>query len=147
MLKIGYHYTSLECYKSVQKDGIIPYPISKENEGVEFSPIISTNGIWTWLSKLTPLEHAASIIYQTLHRSLFDIVVIKFRYNYTTDIYRHEGREVIFKHYYNHHPEWHKDVPAVIVTKIVPITNIINVRSYNLIHLLWRGNLLFSSAR
>jgi len=61
--RIGYHYTSLKCYRSIQEQGIIPYKIHKPELSNFFKDGIFT-GIWIWTERLEGLSHAGSVIFQ-----------------------------------------------------------------------------------
>ena len=137
MIKIGYHYTSLKCTESIKLDGIIPYDISKDTKNPDVLAKIQTKGIWVWQRKLTPIEHAASLIFQALSKMKLQLALVIFKYSYPEDIYHVNNRELIIDHYYDTHPDWHNDVPAYIVTKIIKPKAIIEIKEYDLPTLLY----------
>lgn len=80
MNMIGYHYTSLENWQKIQKEGLRPYIIHKpylfQHIGSE-----KTEGVWVWIDQLEGLSHIGSILYQNATKNTLQVVYLKVVYD------------------------------------------------------------------
>ena len=137
----GYHYTSLECWRKIEKDGLVPYtikrPILEQYIGTE-----SAVGVWVWLEKLTGISHAGSIIYQMAMKGVQEVVLLELDYDQDdcltpeADTYKY----LVLPHNGTiENLEYHKGGDrAVIVTKTIPTEQIKLIGQYNLAQA-WEG--------
>ncbi len=77
---IGFHYTSLKCWKKIKIQGIRPYTIHK-HELYEYIGTMETVGIWIWQERFYRLPHIGSIIYQMAHKNETKAVLLSVVYN------------------------------------------------------------------
>lgn len=76
---IGYHYTSVENWSKIRKEGLKPYEIDRPALRMIFNrPIM---GIWTWLRRQSGLSHVGSILYQIGDKGTNEVVLLTYEYN------------------------------------------------------------------
>lgn len=129
----GYHYTSLENYWHIDKEGLVPYSINKPDLLPHFPDGIT--GIWLWKRDLTDVEHLGSILWQLMTKSSTRIVKLRVEYEPTKLLYRdeepveilHDGRLGMWT--------YHTATPAVMYTEAIPPTSIERLDTFNLIGL------------
>lgn len=133
--KVGWHYTSLQNWNEIQRDGLLPYPVDKP----EFRRLwhFVPNGIWVWEYPLSPESELGTVIYQLSYRAQTQIVKLEVTYD-TEDILYYEGngyRQKVKLTHTGNAEKWqfHTDDPeAVIVTKKIPISDISLVKIFDL---------------
>ena len=79
-LSTGYHYTSEECWKKIQVEGLQPYKIRRQ----EFVPIFKRDyivGIWIWDMVITGLAHRGCILYQMAYKNTVKAVLLRAKFN------------------------------------------------------------------
>lgn len=133
---IGYHYTSLECWESVQAEGLLPYAIHKPAL-VEAIGRERTDGVWVWQDRLENLSHIGSVLYQNATKNTLQVVHLQVEYD-IDDCLSPPGKPdklVLLPHTgwigkLDYHDGSEK---AVIVTKAIPPEQIKLLRTYNLL--------------
>ena len=95
-MAIGYHYTSLKCWKKIRREGLIPYRI-RNLELYDHIGSAETTGIWIWQERFYGLPHIGSIIYQMAHKNETDAVLLAVVYN-PNRILRVEAGDVVLHH-------------------------------------------------
>jgi hypothetical protein len=78
-MKIGYHYTSLENWEIIKKNGIRPYLIDKEEWHHIFPGGVI--GVWIWEDELVGSSHVGNILYQVYSKGSPKIAKIKIKYD------------------------------------------------------------------
>ncbi len=73
-MKIGYHYTTLENYKKIKKEGLIPYPITHP----DFKNFDKRKAIFIWKKRLIKDAHVGSIFYQ-MAKNKKEVVLLKLK--------------------------------------------------------------------
>jgi hypothetical protein len=138
---IGYHYTSFDNWLQIQKEGLIPYEIHKQ-ELEKYFPHRKLMGIWVWTGRFYGEPHAGSVIYQVAYRATPHVVLLSVGYDEKDILKYHwpDGRwgDVRISHD-GHVEKWiyHTGVEeSVLVTKPIPPKKIHLVREYDLVKLL-----------
>jgi hypothetical protein len=133
---IGYHYTSLNCWSKIQKQGLLPYSIRKPQLYEHFGTD-TVEGVWVWKEKLIGLSHIGCLLYQIAHKGALKVVVLEVDYNWD-DILSPPGDPNF--HILLHHQgtienlEYHKgDDTAYIITTRIPPENIRLLGIYSLL--------------
>ena len=153
MEKYGYHLTSQENWKRIQKEGILPYQIKKDvflENGFPDYP----QGIWTWVDDIQGMSLAGTIIFQCVSKGTMEVVKLRFKYDPGSDVLRapdgrrlsltHDGElstELRGKIETNNHLTYHSDEEAVIITRPIKASDIDIVGVYDLPYLLSQGEL------
>jgi len=79
-LSTGYHYTSNDCWKKIQAEGLQPYEIHKQAL-VSLFRTHCIRGIWLWDMKITGLAHRGCILYQMAHKNTVNAVLLRVRFD------------------------------------------------------------------
>ena len=78
-IKIGYHYTSLSCWKKIKEKGyMVPYAIDHPSV-LDFYPN-GLQGIWLWENNPKGLSHAGNIVLQISRKAETKIVKLRVYY-------------------------------------------------------------------
>ncbi len=64
-----YHYTSIENWKKIKKQGLIKYPIKQIEKNLK--------GIFLWKNRLKGKAHAGSIIWQMATKNSEEVVLLE----------------------------------------------------------------------
>ncbi len=140
-IRIGYHYTSLENWKVIQRTGLRPYVITKP-QLFEYFGTSTVKGIWVWRDKPNGLAHVGCVIYQMATKAAVEAVLLEVQYN-VTDLLRPPGvpnEHIILPHQGTiANLEYHdsQDI-GLIVTKPIQTRDIKLLRTYNLLDA-WGG--------
>lgn len=136
---IGYHFTSLDNWHKIQRQGLRPHMIDKP----ELKPFFPepVDGIWIWREGLSPRNEMESVLFQCAEKATSQVVLLKVLYHYWDQLFywdedgkckrivlTHEG---VFGNY-----EFHIDGPEAVILKapVLP-ENIELVREYDLMDL------------
>ena len=135
-MRIGYHYTSQQCWEKIQIDGLHPYSISKQNL-VPYIRNDTIHGIWIWQNRMYGLSHIGSIIYQNATKNTLEVVFLEVQYD-IDDCLSPIGQpnELITVPHFGtiEKLEYHGGADtAVIVTVSIPPMNINLLKTYNLL--------------
>jgi hypothetical protein len=139
---IGYHYTSIENWAKIRKEGLRPYLIDRPaiREYVR-DPVY---GIWTWLYRLKGLSHIGSILFQMGTKGTMQVVQLRYRFNENDRLSPDNQPDKIIQ---LPHDGWIGILPyhtrkteetAVIVTKTIPPEDIDLLDTFNLLDA-WSG--------
>lgn len=130
---IGWHYTAYNNWLSIQKEGFVPYPISKP-EINEYFPE-GVKGIWVWTERPMGESELGSILFQTATKQSTHIVLLEFEYD-SESILKWQGRRVLLKHD-GTMGGWlyHEKQEALIITHPIPVDKIRLVKDVNLMDL------------
>lgn len=72
---IGYHYTSLENWKKIRKQGLKPYPITNEQFKLFNKDNPKTiDAVWLWTRRFEGKPHIGAILYQFATKNDMSIV-------------------------------------------------------------------------
>jgi len=140
VIKIGYHYTSIENWAKIKREGLQPYTIDRIslNSYLKNPPV---QGIWTWLHKQTGLPHIGSILFQMGTKATMQVVLLTYKYDLNdllySDLPEYEGDLITLPHdgfignlkYHNRK----KQETAVILLKPIPPENIDLLDTYNIL--------------
>lgn len=137
---IGYHYTSLSCWKKIQKVGLKPYLIRKP----EFRFHIGkeeVSGIWIWTQRFNGLSHIGSILYQITTKNTTQVVLLSVSYT-TKNVLTDDNGGLIILHHTGHigNLEYHTfpDDKAVVCLKAISPKKITLIKEYDLLDI-WEG--------
>jgi len=83
---IGYHYTSLDNWRVIKKQGLVPYDIIKP-ELFEICPYGACRGIWLWKFRLYGVSHAGSVLFQMAKKGVTKVVMLKVKYELKNCLY------------------------------------------------------------
>jgi len=131
----GYHYTTKENWKNIQRcGGLIPYEI-KNNRGVikEFtsSPLC---GIWTWTSSPKGLSHAGNVMRVAATHDKVNVVKLEIQYHSFDVLTSNKGERIALMHIGEiENLIYHREEEAVIVTKKIPLSDIKVIGEYDII--------------
>ena len=126
-MKIGYHYTSLKCWKNIQKTGLVPYIISK--------PYLQYyNGIWIWTLRFHGLEHIGSVLYQMAHKNTTKAVLLSVKYLESHVLTVEEGIVVLHHSGHIENLEYHNgEQDAIIYLDTIHPEQITLIEEYDLL--------------
>jgi len=139
-LSTGYHYTSEECWKKIQVEGLQPYKIRRQ----EFVPIFKRDyivGIWIWDMVITGLAHRGCVLYQMAYKNTIKAVLLRAKFDRTKILHEpgHPNNDVILIH--SGHIEnlkYHTGKErAVIVCETIPPSHIELIERYCLMDI-WK---------
>jgi hypothetical protein len=144
--KIGYHYTSLDCWHSIQRIGLTPYLCDHlDIVKVTGKPVF---GIYVWTTRLVGLEHAGSILFQMSRRGSPNIVELSFSYDDPRDLWSRGGRILRLRHtgsidarindVIKRSVNYHTDIPSVLVIRTIKPDDITLCSTYDIVKLLER---------
>jgi hypothetical protein len=130
----GYHYTSWDAWKHIQKEGLAPYPLDNRPE-LEKYDVRDTLGIWLWKNKLKGNSHIGLILWEVQDKKSLQIVLLKVQY--TDYLKTPRGQKITLRHH-GSIGDWvfHEAEPARIVLDTIPPENIELVGMWNLRKLL-----------
>jgi len=129
---IGYHYTSEENWKKIQKEGLLPRKIDRP-EWLYLLGVTSVTGVWVWQNKLEGLSHAGTVIYQMATKATTRVVMLKVEYN-VDDVFKIHDKEVNLKHKGEIQKLiYHYDEEAFVVKQIIPPENIELLQVFDLV--------------
>jgi hypothetical protein len=131
---IGYHYTSFDCWKQIQKEGLQPYiidrPCLREHTGVEW-----VRAVWIWTEKMEGIAHVGSVIYQMSHKGATEAVLLEVEYKEQYCLGSVDGHKILL----NHNGTLEKLIyhdgtqEAVLVGRAISSDKIKLLRHYNLL--------------
>lgn len=136
-MKSGYHYTSLNNWINIQKQGVInTYPI-EHSEISEFFPN-GVNGIFVWENFQRGASHAGSLLWHMANKGTADIVLLRVLYRDTDCLQSTVGGRFVVHHLGSiGNWEYHKGADtAVILTGKVGLSRITAVKRFNIVQLL-----------
>ncbi len=134
---IGYHYTTLDNWRSIQKNGLRPYRLpthATETLGKEIEV-----GIWVWRKLPKNKNHLGNLIRVVAKHDSTKVCLLKISYT-KKDIFHLDGRPVQIVHAGNIERFWyHKDFPAFIISSPIPPEQIQLLGQYDLVKLVNLG--------
>lgn len=68
----GWHYTTASLWGSIQKTGLVPYPLTAP--GLSWAP----PGIWCWPERLCGESEVGTVLFQACSKSEPNIVLLQF---------------------------------------------------------------------
>lgn len=134
---IGYHYTSLQNWREIQKSGfLIPQVVKKEELDWHFVDQ-EIRGVWVWVSRPKGVSHMGALIYQVAQKQDTQVVRLKICFPHELDILRKDERiiELIHKGTIGNWV-YHKNDSAYVWKTKIPVSWVRNVKVYNLVSLL-----------
>lgn len=126
MMRIGYHYTSLEIWRRIRREGIIP---SKIDHYLGFPGEYS--GTWLWRRRPGGLFQAGIILRQIELKGSGKIVELKVRYN-EKDVFSFEGQRVVFHNTLTIGEMDFGERSSIIVTAPIPNWEILFIKKYDI---------------
>jgi len=139
-LSTGYHYTSEECWKKIQVEGLKPYEIRRQ----EFVPILKRDcvtGIWIWDMVITGLAHRGCILYQMAYKNTIKAVLLSVNFERNKTLYGPGHEKITISH--SGHIEnlmYHTgQEKAVIVCEPIPPSRIELIERYCLLDIWKQG--------
>ena len=131
MSKIGYHYTSIENYWHISKEGLVPYFINKPDLKPHFPEGI--HGVWLWKRDLLGDEHLGSILWQLMTKSSTRVVKLRVEYDPTKLLVR-AGEPVEILHD-GQLGTWvyHTKTPAVLYSETIEPACIHRLATFDLV--------------
>lgn len=114
--------------------GLQPYPIRNPSIRRQFPE--GTEGIFTWVNRLTGLSHHGQCLWVMIHHHTLSVVLLSYEYEREDyrdkdglfPLVRHDGE---FSTNYNEPWVYHKGEPAVLLNSTVPIERITLEAVYN----------------
>ena len=79
-MRRGWHYTSIENWRKIRKEGLVPYPIDKP--ALRQCVKCPVQAIWIWKHQLHGLNHVGSIIFQNSTKGTMEVAYLEVRYDY-----------------------------------------------------------------
>ncbi len=140
----GYHYTSRSNWERIRLTGLVPTLLSQDKIDA-LKPLVPEDwdgkAVWSWLERLTPVEHMGSLIYQLAKRRETQIVWLRLQYQFKDRLgprpddqgsnriqLRHNGKIDEYR--------YHCGTRSCLVVKVVPPRNIELLKVYDLVDLL-----------
>jgi len=135
-VRTGYHYTSLDCWKRIQKVGLRPYPIHKPQLRLHIGRE-DVQGVWVWVRRPVGLSHIGCLLYQMSQKNTVEAVMLEVHYDLDDVLSPLCGRGQYIELVHQgtiEHLEYHdgRDV-GVIMTKTIPVADIKLLKVYNLL--------------
>jgi len=135
---IGFHYTSLDCWESIQKTGLKPYTIIKPALRAKIGTE-RVNGIWLWTSRLYDLPHIGCVLYQMSTKNTTKAVLLSVGYPKSDRLSTENGIVVLYHSGHIGNLEYHTgEEEAVIITEPIPPEKIRLLQTYDLMEL-WKN--------
>lgn len=130
---IGYHYTSLERWKEIQKTGLVPQLIYNEDL-LPHLDVNHTHGIWLWKQDLTPRDELGIVLFVLAHRASIDIVKLSVDYTHTDTLDHAINRNIKLTHSGNIEklPCYLSEPQSVVLTQAVSPSRIQLLKTFNL---------------
>lgn len=136
---IGWHYTSEDCWVSIQRDGLVPYNLSHPSLIGQPCP---RKGIWLYTERQQGLSHLGCLLWQLHHRRTTRLVLLKVQYSVSDTLFessdwRHFGtKSLALRHDLTvEGMAFHLKAPATIIWQPVPSRRVSLVASYDLVEL------------
>lgn len=120
----GYHYTTYSNWQKIKIEGLKPYPIT-DAEVISQTKKIPI-AIWFFKNNPTGLNHVGNVILKAIKKREMHIVKLKCVFN-KEDVYKTpKGQSVEISHDGSLDDKFyfHRDEPAILVVKKIPISNI-----------------------
>lgn len=136
MWKVGYHYTSLSNWEKIQREGYLEqYRLNHPAINAVFGDLVI--GVWLWEFNPLGQSHAGNILYQVGTKGEHQIVKLKVLYDPTKVLRAPNGGNLQVRHQ-GSVGSWmyHKRDKSVIVQQDIPLENIKQEKTYNVIDLL-----------
>jgi hypothetical protein len=132
---VGYHYTSLENYRQIQKHGLEPYKIRKpELEPYNWTGTVK--GVWVWQQDLTDVSEAGTVIFQATSKNTTEVVKLRVEFDGSDRLRGGESAlTALHKGSLGDDVVYHTHEPAWIVLKKIPSKNITLVKTFDLLKL------------
>jgi len=137
---IGYHYTSVENYRQIRENGLVPYyvPAAKFAARFDINPFPDgVYGVWLWDHEPTGVAEFGNLIWQLSTKE--STTIVKLRVSYHKDDRLESADGELIKMYHDGNIgkfQYHEDETARIITRTIPPTNITLVRTFNLLDVL-----------
>lgn len=133
----GFHYASLNNWRSIQESGLKPYDIIKpalrSHIGTE-----RVRGIWVWKNELIDLAHTGSVLYQMATKNTTQVVLLSVIYKEEDVLSVNDGIVVLYHSGTIGNLEYHEGKDeAVIATKPISIKKISLLQQYDLLEI-WK---------
>ena len=126
---IGWHYTSVERWKIIQREGLVPQPVRTPPEVVATydGPLF---GVWVWEREQTGRALWGETIWMMMRHATERVVALRIEYTEDEVARDATGRRVIMRHDgignrgagVEHHPpvRWHDGEPALLIGATIP---------------------------
>lgn len=128
-MRVGYHYTSLENWKKIKREGLLPSTI----EPIGLPGVFK--GTWLWRRKPRGLFQAGVVLRQIELKGTKKIVELYVRYN-ENDILSFEGKRVVFHNSLVIGSMDFGEMSSVIVTSPIPNWEILLIKKYDIKNLI-----------
>ena len=132
---IGYHYTTIENWRKIKREGLRPYMIRREELKEKLGTDV-VEGIWIWQKRLSGVYHVGSILYQMAVKSSYEAVLLKVKFDKRFILRAtHNGESVVvsLNHYgWFEHLRFHNgEQKAYIIMAEIPKKNIKRIGAYS----------------
>lgn len=140
---ICYHYTSLDNYQWIKRQGLVPYLIHRPHD-VAFRKLWPDGivGIWLWDHELKGDEHLGSLLWQLSTKRTSKIVRIKIAIDVEECFHENERLVRLLHSGIFGDFTYHKDCTALIHANRIAPSKFMEVRKYDLEHLTSKGKIL-----
>ncbi|MCK9369516.1 hypothetical protein M0R04_06385 [Candidatus Dojkabacteria bacterium] len=134
-LQTGYHYTSLENWRKIQKEGLVCYPINKEELAIH--GLVNIQGIWIWTKPANEISHMGNLLWQLGTKGTSHLVHLKIKYDLTKILFTKDGRRVNLYHKGSiGNFKYHMGDQAIIYKENIPPKQIKLIKEFKLEKLL-----------
>ena len=131
MVKKYYHYTSLENWKRIKKEGLIPYAMERIAENLK--------GIFLWRRMLKGVSHAGAIIYQMGTKRIEKVVLLEiecnkkgFELSENYGDYKQGDNIIVYHQGKIENLDYHRNEKGILYFKKIPTKNIKLIRIFEL---------------
>ena len=94
---IGWHYTSLENWERIRREGLRPYRITKPTL-LQWYHDATVQGVWVWNERQTGVSHAGSILWQVAGKAVQKVVMLRVTYNGDNIVGPGDGNRLLLHH-------------------------------------------------
>lgn len=134
--KIGYHHTSWECWKQIQKAGaILPYRhMRHEQELVDsgFKPPVL--GVWIWTEPMDLASEYANVFWHVCTKRTKRVVILQVEWYESERLLTGDGRNYVSLYHritWDNVVEFHENSIATILGSPIPLAGIKLLREYD----------------
>jgi hypothetical protein len=151
----GYHTTSIENWTGIQKNGLLPYQVDRQEHGlalIRAGQPADLQGIWIWKERLGEASEWANVFWHVATKRTKAVVVLELLYEADDLLVRETGEPVQVHHSILHTPDstayeracrltpqfdfprvrFYEDSEAVVLMRPVPTRNIRLLKVYDL---------------
>lgn len=133
----GYHYTTAKAFRKIRKEGLKPARPTEDKIQI-LAPLAAPDwnqkGIWVWRERLSPVEHAGSVLFAACTHGDPEVVVLRVQFDFADILRTSDGSEIGLRHVGKLGVwRYHRDTRAWLLTQPVPPEHIEMVTRFDIV--------------